>query len=230
MRAETEAERDNVHKVFATMDALMHVPTLVAGAVMPDACPTGPPGQIPVGGVVAARNAIHPAMHSADVCCSVMMTNFGDADPKEILDAAHKITHFGPGGRDDHFSLPESLHLRMRQNTFLNDEKSRITAVTHLGTQGDGNHFLYVGRSENTGDTVMVTHHGSRGLGAHLYTQGMRVAESYRTAISPSTPAKNAWIPYTEEMGQSYWEALQIVRDWDETQPYRNPRRDRKGR
>lgn len=214
LRAETEAETDNVQKVFATMHELMKTPTLVGGAVMPDACPTGGKGQIPVGGVAVAKNAIHPAMHSADVCCSVMMTNFGKLDPKTILDAAHKVTHFGGGGRTDHFSVPDALHLRMRQNQFLNDEKSRITATTHLGTQGDGNHFLFVGRSEKTGETIMVTHHGSRGLGAHLYKQGMRVAEGYRTQLSPKTSPKNAWIPYTEDIGKEYWEALQIVRDW----------------
>ncbi|MEM6769062.1 MAG: RNA-splicing ligase RtcB, partial [Bacteroidota bacterium] len=38
LRAEADTERDNVEKVFATMDALMTTPTLEAGAVMPDAC------------------------------------------------------------------------------------------------------------------------------------------------------------------------------------------------
>ncbi|MEO0733084.1 MAG: RtcB family protein, partial [Bacteroidota bacterium] len=193
----------------------MRTPTLVAGAVMPDACPTGAPGQIPVGGVVAARNAIHPAMHSADICCSVMMTNFGDADPKAILDAAHAVTHFGPGGRKwDKFELPSALRKRMAGNPFLQDRKSLQLAMDHLGTQGDGNHFLYVGRSEAIGDTVMVTHHGSRGLGAHLYKQGMAVAERFRKELSPKTLPKNAWIPFTEPIGEAYWEALQFIRDW----------------
>ncbi len=172
LRAESEAETDNVEKVFATMDELMKVPTLVAGAVMPDACPTGAPGQIPVGGVAVARNAIHPAMHSADVCCSLMLTNLGDADPKAVLDAAHAITHFGRGGREEHFELPAELDARIRGNRYLNQEKIVKKSVTHLGTQGDGNHFLYVGRLESTGDTIMVTHHGSRGFGASLYATG----------------------------------------------------------
>ena len=55
IRAESEDELSNVQSVFATMNELMKTPTLVAGAVMPDACPTGGTGQIPVGGVVAAR-------------------------------------------------------------------------------------------------------------------------------------------------------------------------------
>lgn len=215
IRAETEEEVANVAAVEETMGRLMKTPTLTAGAVMPDACPTGAPGQIPVGGVVAAEGAIHPAMHSADVCCSVMMTDLGNIEPKRVLDAAHAVTHFGPGGREDsRFELPDHISERMRENVYLNDEKSRVVATAHLGTQGDGNHFLFIGRSRRTGHTVMVTHHGSRGLGAHLYKQGMRVAESFRKLISPKTLAKNAWIPIEDKMGAAYWEALQLVRDW----------------
>ena len=90
-------EEDNVQKVRETMTALMRTPTIEAGAIMPDACPAGPVGTIPVGGVAAARNAIHPGMHSADICCSVMITDLGDADPKAVLDAAQSVTHFGAG-------------------------------------------------------------------------------------------------------------------------------------
>jgi len=214
IRAESEAERLNVEQVHKTMRQLMKTPTLVSGAVMPDACPTGPPGNIPVGGIVAARNAIHPAMHSADICCSVMMTNLGHIDPKLALDMAHSVTHFGPGGRKDPFQLDEELEEKMRSNIYLNNERMRYLAKTHLGTQGDGNHFLFVGRSEETGETIMVTHHGSRGLGANLYKMGMKVAEHFRKEISPKTHHKNAWIPFDTEEGNAYWEALQIIREW----------------
>lgn len=214
IKAETEEETDNIASVFRTMNEVMKTPTVVNGAVMPDACPTGGVGQIPVGGVVATKNAIHPAMHSADVCCSVMMTSFGKISPKAVLDAAHSITHFGGGGRADLFSFPKELEEKIMENDFLNSEKSIFTAKTHLGTQGDGNHFLYVGISKATGETIMVTHHGSRGFGAGLFKKGMQVAENFRKEISPKTLNKNAWIPYEEEAGKKYWEALQIVREW----------------
>jgi RNA-splicing ligase RtcB len=214
IRAENEMEQSNIDRVFESMDELMKTPTIVKGAVMPDACPTGEKGQIPVGGVVAAKNAIHPSMHSADVCCSVMMTSFGKADPKEVLDAAFASTHFGGGGRKDLFDFPDELLEKIMGNRYLRDEQSVRTARTHLGTQGDGNHFLYVGRSQNTGETIMVTHHGSRGFGAKLYSAGMKMAESFRREISPGTLDRNAWIPYDTEEGHAYWEALQIVRAW----------------
>ncbi|MCB2410862.1 RtcB family protein [Hymenobacter lucidus] len=214
--ADTAVEQANIDYVRQSMQLLMRTPTVVAGAIMPDACPAGPLGTIPVGGIVATRNAIHPGMHSADICCSVMLTNLGRVDPKTVLDAAQQITHFGPGGRpaERQFALPADLLAELQANPFLNSARSLRTAQEHLGTQGDGNHFLYVGVSRNTGDTVLVTHHGSRGVGAALYTQGMKVAERFRQAISPDTAPPNAWIPSESEEGRQYWAALQTVRKW----------------
>ena len=209
-------EEANVAKVRATMTALMRTPTLEAGAIMPDACPAGPEGTIPVGGVAAARKAIHPGMHSADICCSVMMTDLGDADPKTVLDAAQSVTHFGPGGRapDAAFAVAPALLEAFRANAFLDTAKSLRMAESHMGTQGDGNHFLFVGRSRKTGRTAMITHHGSRGPGAVLYKRGMAVAERFRQEISPATLKQNAWIPADSAEGVAYWAALQIIRDW----------------
>ncbi len=216
IRAEHESENDNVEKVINTMKVLMKTPTLTAGALMPDACPTGPEGLIPVGGVVVAKNAIHPGFHSADICCSVMLTDFGDANPKELLDAAHSVTHFGYGGRPrgEQMSMSQELMDAFRENYFLNDEKLISIARSHMGTQGDGNHFLFVGKSKNTGNTMLVTHHGSRAPGAALYDKGMKVANRFRQDISPETLRENAWIPFDTEEGQAYWDALQLIRTW----------------
>ncbi len=213
IRAENQAEILNVESVIEAMNGLMHTPTLVGGAIMPDACPTGP-NQIPVGGVAVARNAIHPSMHSADICCSVMMTNFGFISPKKVLDMAHATTHFGGGGRAEFSTLPKEFESKLLENRFLNSEKSMQSARTHMGTQGDGNHFLFVGISKKTGETMMVTHHGSRGFGANLFSLGMKVAENFRLEISPSSSAKNAWIPFDTDEGKAYWDALQLVRAW----------------
>lgn len=216
IKAETELEEGNVNKVLETMNALMKTPTLVGGAVMPDACPTSKVGTIPVGGVAVAKNAIHPGMHSADICCSVMLTNLGFADPKEVLDKAQESTHFGPGGRarGQQFSLPQELLAEFEANEFLHSQRAISTAQEHLGTQGDGNHFLFVGKSKKTGETMLVTHHGSRAPGAQLYKKGMEVAEGFRKILSPETLTQNAWIPYNTVEGKEYWSALQTIRKW----------------
>ena len=214
--ADTLVEQQNIDYVRQSMRLLMRTPTVVTGAIMPDACPAGPPGTIPVGGVVVTRNALHPGMHSADICCSVMLTNLGKVDPKKVLDVAQQVTHFGPGGRppERRYVLPASILAGFEENIFLNSGKSIALAHEQLGTQGDGNHFLYVGISRNTGDTMLVTHHGSRGVGALLYKNGMRVAERFRQALSPETAPANAWLPAHSPEGAAYWQALQTVRQW----------------
>ena len=216
IKAENELEATNVNSVVTSMEVLMKTPTIVNGAIMPDACPTGGTGTIPVGGIVVAKNAIHPGMHSADICCSVMLTDFGKANPKDVLDAAHSITHFGPGGRDRNtqFRFPMDLLAEIETNPFLNNQKCISAARSHLGTQGDGNHFLFVGVSKNTGHTMMITHHGSRKVGAMLYNKGMSIANRFRKDLSPQTLRHNAWIPFDSEEGKTYWDALQIIRKW----------------
>jgi tRNA-splicing ligase RtcB len=210
LEPESEVERDNLALVVAAMDALMRVPTITAGAVMPDACPAG---TIPVGGVVAAKDAIHPGFHSADICCSMAITVFRrNDDPKRILDVAHKLTHFGPGGRKDRWTMSAELAEGFAANRFLSDAVE--IGDTNLGTQGDGNHFLYVGHLRSTGQPAIVTHHGSRGPGALLYKRGMAAAKRHTGIVSPRTPAGAAWLPAETDEGRSYWEALQLIRLW----------------
>ncbi len=212
-------EEANLAKVRETMRAVLRTPTVIEGAIMPDACPAGPIGTIPVGGVVAAQNAIHPGMHSADICCSLMLTDLGDADPARVMDAASQVTHFGAGGRAQGQRFTVSLDLldAFRANPFLHNAKTIRAAQEQMGTQGDGNHFLFVGRSRETGRTTLITHHGSRGPGAKLYKAGMEVAEKYRHRHSPKTLKQNAWIPADSEDGLAYWAALQIIRKWTKT-------------
>lgn len=213
IEAETEAEQSNVESVRAHMTELMRTPVLKGGAIMPDACPAGPMGTIPVGGV-AVSEAIHPGMHSADICCSMAISVFPGLSPKELLDTVHEVTHFGPGGRARGKQIrPDAALLeRFEENDFLRSVQSK--AIEHFGTQGDGNHFAYVGTMESTGETALVTHHGSRAPGAMLYNKGMKVAERVRREKSPRTLKQNAWIEADTRAGDAYWEALQIIRAW----------------
>ena len=64
---------------------------------MPDACPTGGLGDIPVGGLVITDNSIFPGFHSSDICCSVTATNLGIIDHKTVMDIAFNTTQFGQG-------------------------------------------------------------------------------------------------------------------------------------
>ncbi len=213
IQAENPHEAANVEAVTRSMIELMRTPVVRAGAIMPDACPAESPGTIPVGGV-ALSECIHPGMHSADICCSMAISVFPGVAPAALLDAVHAVTHFGPGGRQrgQQFRPSAELFERFEANALLRDLKS--AAIEHFGTQGDGNHFAYVGTLKSSGETALVTHHGSRAPGARLYAKGMRIAEGVRRTLSPETLPQNAWIPADTPEGDEYWEALQAIREW----------------
>lgn len=213
IEAEDETEVANVAAVSRSMTELMRTPVVRSGAIMPDACPAGPPGTIPVGGVVASEG-IHPGMHSADICCSMTISVFPGVAPLDLLNAVQAVTHFGPGGRQRGAQLRPDADLlaRLDANALTRDMVS--IAIEHFGTQGDGNHFAFVGSIKSTGATALVTHHGSRGPGARLYTKGMKLAERHRLELSPETLPQNAWIPADSADGDTYWEALQLIRGW----------------
>jgi len=210
-------EKMNNEAVHKHVNVIRRLPTIVSTAIYPDACPVSPePGTAPVGTVAATKNAIHPGMHSADICCSMFLTSMDKStDVGRVMDAIQKVSHFGYGGRKDvEMGHGSDIIKRAQDNRFLASVKMFKAMDSHLGTQGDGNHFFNVGRKESNGDLTFVTHHGSRSPGALLYKEGMRVAEMFRSELAPDVPKGLAWIPYDTMEGEEYWEALQIIRAW----------------
>lgn len=209
--ARSEVEIENARAVAKAMNLVMSMPTVEKGAIMPDACPAG---AIPVGGVVATRGTIHPGYHSADVCCSMAISILaGEHDTTELMDTIQALTHFGPTKRETFpVEYPEVLIDLMAHNPFL-DGLQKV-AKFHFTTQGDGNHFYFLGRLETTGQLAIVSHHGSRGLGARVYKRGMLAAEKHTKQVATGIPKGHAWLAAASEEGHNYWKALQFVREW----------------
>jgi len=239
IEVENDLERVNVASVRQKMAELLHVPVVKRGVIMPDACPSGAgKALIPVGGGIEVENAIIPGAHSSDICCSMFATFFAANHPVgEMMDQLQKVTHFGAGGRPRGFQMSSGvLEEPVWDNPFLSGLRCR--AQDFLGTQGDGNHFAYIGRIEfteaqrraleNAGYTelaewivrrdgafnVLVTHHGSRGLGADLYKRGQIAARKWCDENAKDIPDAGAWLPADSPQGASYWEALQYVDRW----------------
>jgi tRNA-splicing ligase RtcB (3'-phosphate/5'-hydroxy nucleic acid ligase) len=240
VEAETPAETASVAASRARMTELLHVPVVKRGALMPDTCPAGAGvATIPVGGAIEAENAILPGAHSADICCSMYASFFADNHPiAELMDQLQRTTHFGAGGRPRGKQMTSAvLDEPVWDNPFLSGLQSR--ARDFLATQGDGNHFAYIGRIafnaeqhraiakagydelataiERRGDSpfhVLVTHHGSRGLGADLYKRGMIAADKWVLQNASGIPAAAAWLPGDSREGRAYWDALQYISRW----------------
>lgn len=236
---ETAEETANVLSARARMLELLHVPVVKRGSIMPDACPSGGGrATIPVGGAIEVENAIIPGAHSADICCSMYASFFADNHPiGEMMDHLFKTTHFGPGGRPRGFQMNSAVHEEpVWDNEFLSGLRSR--AQDFMGTQGDGNHFAYLGRIqfsdaqraalETAGYTdlsqwierregkftVLVTHHGSRGLGADIYKRGQKAARKWCDENAKDIPDAAVWLPGDSVEGRAYWDALQYVARW----------------
>ncbi|MDR0536105.1 MAG: RtcB family protein [Puniceicoccales bacterium] len=235
----TDEEAANVAFARQRMLELLRTPVIQRGVLMPDTCPTGGgTATIPVGGAIAVENAIIPGAHSADICCSMFATFFAGSHPVgELMNHLQKVTHFGAGGRARGQQLTSAvLDEPVWGNPFLSGLRGR--AQDFLGTQGDGNHFAYVGRIQFT-DTqraaleaagytelaewivrrdgkfnVLVTHHGSRGIGAALYKRGQKAARAWCDEYARDIPDAAAWLPADSTKGAAYWDALQYIARW----------------
>jgi tRNA-splicing ligase RtcB len=243
--AQTHDDVKTLRDVLKQIEIIRRVPVVKQMAIMPDTCPAGSqPGDIVVGGAIAVENAIIPGAHSADVCCS-MFASFMEVDQslstKDMMDHLQAITHFGPGGRDtpinDYIVKVEPVFTQ--DNKFFTGLKDKV--ISHMGTQGDGNHFAYIGRFKFTDKiltelanygyvfavnnirdanlvdkdlVVLVTHHGSRGVGAEVYKRGREVAIQQTNKKYKGIPASACWIDYDTDEGKEYWRALTMVERW----------------
>ena len=221
-------DEKNIAGVRRYMEQLMRTPVIEAGAVMPDACPAGSAeATIPVGGAIAVKNAILPAAHSADICCSMFATVFQcESTTAKMLDALMDSTRFGFGGRREEDRVDHTvLYEPVWSNPFLSGLEEH--ASRHLADQGDGNHFAYLGKLRVTAALIdslsaaghdeiarglrdaaggaidptdgvtyytLVTHHGSRGLGAQLYKRGHKAALRETARIATDIPSAAAWL------------------------------------
>lgn len=234
-------DEENIAAVRRYMGQLMRVPVIQGGSIMPDSCPAGAAeATIPVGGAIAVKNAIIPSAHSADICCSMHATVFEcDRPVGDLLDDLMASTRFGPGGRpaDDLVDDPV-VDEDVWDNRFLSGLQRH--AAIHIADQGDGNHFAYLGRLSVSGRLVeqlreagheeiagslegtegfrdyrvLVTHHGSRGLGVQVYKRGQKAALRETERLAEGIPKAAAWFEYDSEIGKEYWEALQYVGRW----------------
>jgi tRNA-splicing ligase RtcB len=231
-------EYENLQAVRQQMRDLLKVPVISRGAVMPDACPTGKGRAVmPVGGVIAAKNAIIPSAHSSDICCSMFATFYHErSDIGSELDVLETCTRFGLGHRHLDTLVEDPVHDEdVWGNPFLQGLRDR--ARVHMADQGDGNHFAFIGELDVDAGTatafreaghvdladqltgngrcrVLVTHHGSRGLGAHVYKRGHIAALKHVEKIGAHIPDAGAWLEADSAEGQAYWEALQYVARW----------------
>ncbi|MGN6415937.1 MAG: RtcB family protein [Pseudobacter sp.] len=207
------------------MDQAAKLPVSVSGALMPDAHSGY---GLPIGGVLATSNAVIPYGVGVDIGCRMCLSVF-DIDPKTMKQREHYFTTvlndntlFGSGQQ----FLKPSEHAVIDNKLF--DEIAVLKqlqnkAARQLGSSGSGNHFVEFGIVEiKEKDEVLnleagtylglLSHSGSRGLGASIAQQYTKVAKEKR--MLPKEAANLAWLDLNEAEGMEYWLAMNLAGDY----------------
>lgn len=206
------------------MELAMSLPVSVQGALMPDAHSGY---GLPIGGVLATRNAVIPYGVGMDIGCRMALTiidageKFIDRYSHQVKQAISTYTHFGmEGGLDtpqDHEVLEDPA---FRKTPLL--KKLHGKAVKQLGSSGSGNHFVDVGVIRLSDNNAMdlpandymalLTHSGSRGLGANIARHYTQIAMN--TCKLPREAQPLAWLDLDSQAGQEYWLSMTLAGDY----------------
>jgi tRNA-splicing ligase RtcB len=206
------------------MELAMRLPISIQGALMPDAhMGFG----LPIGGVLAANNAVIPYAVGMDIGCRMALTIIDESDTfisrydYQIKQALKAHTHFGMEGgldtRQEHEILDSDV---FRQIPFLKPLRGK--AARQLGTSGNGNHFVEFGEIALTENNTLglpgkkyaalLSHSGSRGLGSAIAKHYTQLAMN--TCKLPREAQQLAWLDMDSEAGQEYWLTMTLAGDY----------------
>jgi len=202
------------------MEKACLLPVTVSGALMPDAhLGYG----LPIGGVLAADNAVIPYAVGVDIACRMKMTVLDypvrDLDRKRerLKTAIQEETRFGVG----------STFRDRRQHDVLDADwsvspitlKNKDRAWSQLGTSGSGNHFVEFGTLKVLDAAVglapgtyaaLLSHSGSRGTGAAVCDHYSKIAMQQHREL-PKELKRLAWLPLDSADGAEYWAAMELM-------------------
>jgi tRNA-splicing ligase RtcB len=209
------------------MATAMKLPVTVAGALMPDAHQGY---GLPIGGVLATKNAIIPYGVGVDIGCRMALTIF-DIPENHFLENTAKYkreliahTQFGAGaGFHGKYKADHAVLERDEFNLTPFIKQLHDKAWTQLGSSGGGNHFVEFGKIEfaerdealniDKGTYLaLLTHSGSRGLGATIAGYYTRLAK--QLCKLPQEAANLAYLDMDTEAGQEYWLAMNLAGDY----------------
>lgn len=209
------------------MDVAMKLPITVAGALMPDAHQGY---GLPIGGVLATKNAIIPYGVGVDIGCRMVLSIYDIPEihfeenrakyQRELI--AHTKFGAGHGFHGQYKSNHEVLDSNEFNLTpFIKNLKDK--AWSQLGTSGGGNHFVEFGIIEfDQKDEILniekgkyialLTHSGSRGMGATIAGYYTKLAKE-KTKL-PKEAVNLAYLNMQSQEGQEYWLAMNLAGEY----------------
>lgn len=209
---------------YQQMELAMRLPIAEKGALMPDAHQGY---GLPIGGVLATKNAVIPYGVGVDIGCRMSLSLF-DIDAAYLNRHSYQFkmalkerTCFGSGGELNVNQDHEVLERREFSETALL-RQLHGKAVRQLGSSGSGNHFVEFGLVElmdgndfnlSAGNYLgLLSHSGSRGLGASIARHYTEIAKD--SCLIPSHARHMAWLDLDTDAGQEYWLSMNLAGDY----------------
>ncbi len=209
------------------MKTAMQLPVTVAGALMPDAHQGY---GLPIGGVLATRNAIIPYGVGVDIGCRMALSVYDitedfyfenqDIFKRELM----ATTKFGAGhGFSGQYKSEHAILDSRDFDTNPLTKSLKDKAWSQLGSSGGGNHFVEFGILEFEQDdaalnipkgkyVALLTHSGSRGFGATVAGHYTKMAKA--VCKLPEVAANLAYLDMSSELGKEYWIAMNLAGDY----------------
>ncbi|MFI4859705.1 MAG: RtcB family protein [Phycisphaerales bacterium JB063] len=218
------------------MDNACRLPVAAQAALMPDAhLGYG----LPIGGVLAARNAVIPYAVGVDIACRVKLSVFDlppaqlDSHRDRLINALEHETRFGMGAsfidRGGHGTPREHDVMDADWSVSPITQRFKDKAYGQLGTSGSGNHFVEfgvltvdeehaaqlglptsAGRKEYL---ALLSHSGSRGAGAQVCEHYSRLAMLMHPELDKQMQHL-AWLEMDSHEGQEYWSAMNLMGEY----------------
>src|SRR6187549_1547 len=135
------------HNAIQQMEMAMRLPIAAKGALMPDAHQGY---GLPIGSVLAVRNAVIPYGVGMDIGCRMALSildlpgSYVEHHAYELKKVLHEQTHFGNDGGLDSIEDHEVLDSPVFRETELL-KRLHGKCVRQLGSSGSGNHFVEFG-------------------------------------------------------------------------------------
>lgn len=202
------------------MSAACRLPMAVGAALMPDAhVGYG----LPIGGVLALDGAVCPYAVGVDIACRMKLSIFElvpeSLDDRIYDEALQKCTYFGVGVENQRMYYHPVLD-RLTWSTSQVIIDNLLKARKQIGTSGSGNHFAEFGKLTVIKDddegmpciaeyVALMTHSGSRGIGAAVCAHYSKLAKSFSPEYGDL-----AWLPLGTPVGDEYWEAMNLMGEY----------------
>lgn len=211
-------EESALHQMYQAA----RLPVSVAGALMPDAHHGY---GLPIGGVLATRNAVIPYGVGVDIGCRMALSVY-DIKAVELNQKTgfferilEENTLFGSSKQFDRSPDHEVMDNRLFFEIPLL-KQLHTRAWKQLGSSGSGNHFVEFGivRIAESDSTIgipagewlgLLSHSGSRALGAKIAQHYTQVAISARRLQNEVKHL--SWLNLEEEAGAEYWACMNLA-------------------